>query len=469
MATTTPTSAPLFGHIYRKKSASPQKVARFSPYKLPNKSSSLFNLSGHAHARPEQPPPVFKLPVSQPATFTEQGQTYMNTTHVQLDFTLYRDGQQCSPSAEQFEKLYDLFPTTFKISFSSPFLVIFCRVLPAKPWPVTVAGMPLWLTDDEKAKPMDIGIGTRGPKVVLKAPIKLCDPATEAVAEEVFTMFRDLGAPISRLRWLGCFFVVFAPNEPFDDWQQRLPAMINNIRVGYIFRKDILQEKALRRKVPSKDVPDNVGYDTLRPGVLVSSCSPLGQSHDMNTTSGVCVKSPGGERYITLAHHGFPGGINSSVYHPDRGGKVIAKIAKVFGETDIALAMVNPTCRYSRETFSAADAPVIPFRNLADTDHLRVGSPIYMDTPFNGRMEGNLIATEFMQLADQERTWYAVHALTWFGNGMHTILDGCSGGVVWDDNHDVVGQFRYLDEATGTCYSATYNWLRKFGYTLAQI
>ncbi|KAI4194387.1 MAG: hypothetical protein LQ350_007799 [Teloschistes chrysophthalmus] len=346
---TTPTSAPEFGHIsnthiYRKKSASLDRIVRFSPYKLPQNDSSLLNLSGHPHAHPNPSPPTSNLPVvSQPPTFTTEGETFIHTTHVQPGFILYRDRVQCTPSTAQFKQIKELFPTCFKVSFSPPFIIIVCRVLPAKPWPVTVAGIPAWLTDDENAQPMDIGINAFGPKVSLQAPIKIWVPAAKAVAEEIITIFRNLGAPISRLRWLGWCFLVLASKVTFDDWRVRLPRTINNIHVGYIFREDVLQEKALRRKVHFDDVPDNEAYETLRPGVIVSSKSLGAQYDDTLTISGVCVQSPDGEKYITLAHRGFPAGVDESVYHPDRRGKIIGEIAKVFNETGIALANLDPT------------------------------------------------------------------------------------------------------------------------------
>lgn len=92
-----------------------------------------------------------------------------------------------------------------------------------------------------------------------------------------------------------------------------------------------------------------------------------------------------------------------------------------------------------------------------------------MDTPFNGRIGGNLITIEFQEFLGQEETRYVVGLYSYFGNGTHTILDGCCGGVLWDDNHDVLGQFGYLEEGTGKCYGPSFDLLRAVRYTLAEI
>lgn len=64
----------------------------------------ISNLSGHPYAHPTPPPSTFNLPVvSQPLPLVTRGRNVhphdtIRTTHIQLDFTFYRDGVQHSPS-----------------------------------------------------------------------------------------------------------------------------------------------------------------------------------------------------------------------------------------------------------------------------------------------------------------------------------------------------------------------------------
>jgi hypothetical protein len=151
---------------YRAKSVSPYKTSRFSPYKLSSRSSSLLQLSGHPHAHPNPPPPAYDVPVtSNTSQFTHEGERFEATTHVKLDFELFRSGEQRTPSTEQFRAIMSLFPTCISVTFSPPFLIVVCTKLPIKPWPVTVAGLPLYLTADHDASPINLGKNSRGPKI----------------------------------------------------------------------------------------------------------------------------------------------------------------------------------------------------------------------------------------------------------------------------------------------------------------
>lgn len=66
----------------------------------------------------------------------------------------------------------ELIPTCFRLSFTPPFMIVACSELPAKPWPVTVAGMPLYLTTDGECSPMDLGLSASGPKASVEASIQ---------------------------------------------------------------------------------------------------------------------------------------------------------------------------------------------------------------------------------------------------------------------------------------------------------
>ena len=49
---------------------------------------------------------------------------------------------------------------------------------------------------------------------------------------------------------------------------------------------------------------------------------------DLVTISGICLKSPStSKHYITVAKHGFPGGVGDLVMHPGRLGACIAEVS----------------------------------------------------------------------------------------------------------------------------------------------
>ena len=369
----------------------------------------------------------------------------------------------------------EVFPTSFKVSLTSAFLVVVCKILPAKPWPVTVAGLPLYLTTDANAEPMDCGLTARGPKLWVNSNITRWQTPSLQAFQQVFDLLDSLNANIDRIQWIGSSFLALAAQAPDADWRTRLPFLINKIRIGYIFGERVMQEKAFRRKVPEGREVDNGAYDQLRPGLMIASRAiTVEDDYDVMTTSGICLQSPSGKKYVTVAKHGFPGGVGDQVFHPNRHGTVIAEVSKVFGETDIAIAELA-NVDYAKETFSAHDAPVGPFRNLLDIAELRVGDSVFMDTPYNGHCEGITMKIDVRRLSPgggptADDTEYVVGTWTYFGNGSDTLFDGCcGGGVIWNGQHDVLGQFGYQQDVGGDelCYCPSFQNLRRLGYRVA--
>ncbi|CAF9931446.1 MAG: hypothetical protein HETSPECPRED_007872 [Heterodermia speciosa] len=392
--------------------------------------------------------------------------------HVKLDFDLFADGIQHTPSREQSEAIMDLFPTAFKLSLSWLFLVVVCKQLPAKPWPVTIAGLPLYLTTDPDAEPMNYGLTARGPKLSVDSTIIRWQTPSMQTFQQLYDLFDSLNANINRIQWIGSCFLALAAEAPYPDWRSRLPFAVNKIRIGYIFGEQAVHEKAVRRKVPAGREIDKEAYSQLRPGLMIASGAISGEDNsDVMTTSGICLQSPSGKKYITVAKHGFPGGVGDEVWHPNRQGQKIAEVSKLFGETDIAMAELA-NVNYSREPFSAHDAPVNPFRNLLDATELRVGDLIFMDTPYNGHCEGIMAKIDVLRLSPGGRpadaTEYVLGTFVYFGNGSDTLFSECCGAVIWNDQHDVLGQFSYQqDGGDEMCYCPSFNGLRLLGYTVA--
>src|ERR1700722_3542385 len=82
----------------------------------------------------------------------------MDPRHIVLDFTLLNDN--ClprNPTDNEFKILCELFPSQLGAGVIGPFLVITVKELPAKPWPVSVAGLPLFLTTNMCETPWEFG------------------------------------------------------------------------------------------------------------------------------------------------------------------------------------------------------------------------------------------------------------------------------------------------------------------------
>ena len=388
--------------------------------------------------------------------------------HVVLGFNLLVNGEQVSPNQDQVNEIWALFPTCYAVGHLPPFLVIRVQELPPKPWPISVAGLPLFLTESLDEQPLDWGIMTAGPKVDISAELCLWkNPSLDAIAS-IFRFFSDLGATIDRIQWWGVGFRILATSEPFSDWRQRLPRYINKLRVGYTFGDISGIEKALRKKQPSSSVKDDSIYDDLRPGIKLNFADPSGVTID--TTSGVCVKGPNGLKYMTVAKHGFPGQLGAEVWHPDGNGILLGHVVEHFGESDIALCKLEAGLSYAQEPFcETAQDPVITFQDLGDVMSKKLFDFVYMDTPFTGLLDGQLVGKEFLRLpvdVATEKIQYAMCSLVGLGSGNADLAQGCCGGVLWDDDHNVLGQFRFAAD-NGVCYFPAYDTIRSLGFKLS--
>lgn len=222
---------------------------------------------------------------------------------MQLGFRLYDNGVHTNPSKEQVNTILDLFPTAFNLSIQTPLIVVACLQLPPKPWPLTVAGMPIYLTTDSNANPLKLGLGARGPKIEIDYPIKKYQQPTLQTFQKVYEALDNRNIFLTRLQWVGWPFLGFLSGDAPSDWRSTFPAFINGVTMGYLFGEEAIEDKALRTKVPSGTSYDDAVYgDELRPGVTFAGKTGISES-ELLTTSGICVKSPSVKKYITCATH----------------------------------------------------------------------------------------------------------------------------------------------------------------------
>ena len=201
--------------------------------------------------------------------------------------------------------------------------------------------------------------------------------------------------------------------------------------------------------------------------ILSSGIGPDG--FELRTTSGVCVESPSGTKYVTCASHGFPLGLED-VYHPNVGGAIVGRVSKTLWDSDVSLILPSQGFQYSQESFSSADYQSIPFSSLKHPFELCIGDSLHMDTPFNGHCEGIVVAVRIMRLPFDEPVTpqrYVFGAFDYIGNGSAQLLDGCCGGVVWTEEFEPIGQFHYFDKEDCTAYITSFVHLINLGYKLS--
>ncbi|MCJ1385699.1 hypothetical protein MMC17_008822 [Xylographa soralifera] len=384
-----------------------------------------------------------------------------------------------NPTIEQAHMIMDIFPGTYEFAIADPFLVIRVLKLPPKPWPVKVAGRALWLTTNADASPLDIGRPGHGPKITVDEAIARDKTPAKTAMIKVFEAFDKLGIPLIKLQWIGWCLLAYPEADNFGDSRKLYPGKVNSIYVGYVFGKGQLDDKALRRVLPKGRVPDNSNYSSLRPGVVLVSATVNGR--ELVTTSGVCVQSPQCRKYITIASQGFSGGLEELAYHPSttaQNRQEVGKVVKVF--RDFAISLLEPKLglTHARETFSTGEYAVKPFLNLKQTfaspgyPGARVGDAIHMNTPFNGHCEGSVLKIELARILANENSnevRYLSGMFLYFGNGGDRLFDGCCGAPIWNDDFEVLGQFRFQNNNDDLCYATTYDYIKEMGYSIAEI
>jgi hypothetical protein len=405
-----------------------------------------------------------------------------------LSFSLLNNGIPRGPNEEELPELQKHFPTLRTVSYQHPFLLLRVERLPEQPWQTFVADLPLWLTTPSHHGPFKIGkVARHSQRFNVKGDIQFFETPNEATVLEIFQLLNRKGAGVDRIRWDGAMIRAFGSQEPEQGWQNYLPSRINDIAVSYYWTSSIMEQHAMRPKTLSTaKVTDDTEYGRkqLRPGIMLSAYSNM--KAGPGTTSGVCVESPSGKKFITVAAHSFPAGVSCMVYHPrvcrsngvPDGWHQIGTIDRKFGETDIALAQLQPGIRYSRETFAdpgPGQPEVQPFRHLKSPETLRVYDSVFMNTPVNGLCEGVHLGTVWslcFEATDEDpqprEALCKIANFSYWGNGSDALFEGCRGGVIWDKNFDVLGPFSFQEKDGRQCVCApSFKILIDQGYQLS--
>jgi hypothetical protein len=430
--------------------------------------------------------PLTAVPNSLLAQETELAGVVSTSRHILFDFTLVEDGMpRCPRTEEEWNVLLNLFPTTYSVSLHGLFLIVRVRRLPPKPWPLSVAGLPFYITTNEWDSPWIRGKHGHGGRILedLNAQRRVTDEIFDAVISYFDT---HTNVKITAVRWSIGYWRITVPDGTLI---QKLPMVIACTVCGYLFDSQIQRpvETAYRLKEPSLGTYDdtfyaaydNPVYSTLHPGIMLSSSRFGGTASvpprgELLTTSGVLVKNHVGDEYIMVAGHGFPLG-EERVYYPSPNGVAIGDVVCRLGNSDIALARLRLGFSYQNESFENTTTSKSSVLNqIRDPFELRYPELLYMDNPFIGYAEGMWIATERLRVPsdeDVEVLNWVRHEWLWMGQGLvKEPVEGSCGSPVWDEDGNLVLFFRFVvseGPEAGQAIGVAATELHKFGFDLA--
>lgn len=421
--------------------------------------------------------PQNAIPTPFTETYTKLAEAICTSRHVVFDFTLVENGMPRSPrTQDEWTVLENLFPTQYSIGVHGLFLIVRVRKLPPKPWPLSVAGLPFYITTNEWDYPWVRGEFGRGPKVLEHLD------ARHNVTQEIFdaaTSYYDTQTDIkiTAIRWSIGSWRVTVPDGII---LSSLPRLLAHTPCSYVFDSEVLQpvEAAYRLKEPSAIIRDDSAYTDLRPGIMLSSARFEGTASipargELLTTSGVLVKDGEGNQYVTVASHGFALG-EETVYHPNPNGVAIADVERRLSYTDIALARLKSSFTYRNETFeNSTTSTSTALSRIRSPFELQYPEFLYMDNPFTGFAEGQWVATERRRVPSDEDVpvfnWVR-HDWMWMGQGLvDAPTAGSCGSPVWDADGNLVLFFRFLianGPESGLAIGVAAAELQKFGFEL---
>lgn len=459
-----PVSLSVHGSPLRKKTPSPKKRTLDSPLSASPTPTSFWMSRISSSREPRTVPQSTEPGESHPRDYARE---------VYPGFCLFDNGKDLgSPTVDQFRKLRSLFPNCSLVEHCPPFIRFHFTELPPRPWPLKIAGLIAWFTmETDIPPPNSPGTFGRGPSLMVDVKLIRWELPTMDVIRAVGKALMEQGCEIEGLQWWNWLIVVELAKKPTEDELKRFPRRINQITVSYVFDTPFKEALVLRLRTPTDAEPDDdVYHPMLRPGVMLGGTR--GDGAELSTTSGVCVKSSDGQKFITCATHGFLFG-SGDVYHPHVRSHNIGTIVRTFGTSDISLFKLAPGLKYSRESFGEVDYEGRAFRRIVDLRMMRTGDFIYMNTPFNGHCEGTYVAARFGLLPSdepgQEHTYF-VSTIGYFGQHSDRILDGACGAPVWTKEFDIIGQFRFTGlKSDKFAYMPSFEQLKAEGFELGQI
>ncbi|KAI4120471.1 MAG: hypothetical protein LQ338_006994 [Usnochroma carphineum] len=422
--------------------------------------------------------PVIQFEVKLDQTSANLTRGIAQSKRLKLAYSLVENGRPTTPPLGDWSDLTNLFPTTVSVEIMPPFLVFTVREVPPRPWPLTVAGLPIMFHSEfEFQSALLPGQPGRGPPSLDNLRLRTSTDYSRQVLEQAVQVFDDLKQDLFEIYWFGSFWRITVPDGA--DFQ-RLPRRLGDAQCFYRVESELpaIDQAALRRKPPQGIEYDDTNYGVdenalLRPGIMLSSSyfpvTENGQARSRynTTSSGILVADQYGQIFITVAAHGFQE--DGNVYHPNPDtGRIIGQVVKNLRGTDIAIVKLEPGLRYTNETFGSDDNPAGFYINgIAPpyAPHLRAFDEVKMNNPFTGSSEGTIMALGAKIIGEEGNRKFIRHDWHMFENGDQPVDRSC-GAPILDDQDRVVGLFRFREPTSNLCLSISATELREFGYEI---
>lgn len=150
-------------------------------------------------------------------------QVVATSNRIALSFSLIKNRQYMRPPKDGFTELASLFLTTYAVEVRPPFLLFRVCTIPPKPWPLSVAGLPLRFTTNKFKLGWDIGKAGRGPKLLPQYNIQRKDEFSDTVVNGAINSFVEHKLDFVDLCWYGAFWVITLTDKEINC--QKIPVI----------------------------------------------------------------------------------------------------------------------------------------------------------------------------------------------------------------------------------------------------
>ncbi|KAK2744190.1 hypothetical protein FQN55_006874 [Onygenales sp. PD_40] len=402
--------------------------------------------------------------------------------HIILNFNL-RENPRHFFKDEYATLLDKLFPDTLSVSFDGHFLLFCMKSLPVSPRPRTVAGVQAYFTTDPSDEGPFPPLQRRGaPPIKIRKDID-CRKDVDGVDllfDIIADHFNTAHIPITEMQYWENFVVIVLEHRETD--LTDVPSEIARCSCYYLFEDEMdrppeLPAPRLKEPKPTKDIiVDDSKYETLRPGVMLSSEKHPEQDVESLASSGILLKDGSGNNYMTVASHGFPFD-GARVFHPVAGEIEVGTVMMKLAHTDISLVRLHLDVHFVNECFENSlgeDTPV-RLRRLEKSAHTPMGCPVYMNNPFTGYSEGTYGPWGRLRVPSDDpnepaQRWIRTRwAYLGQGASQH-LVDGVCGSPLWTQQGNVVGFFNYAPQSghfRDWCLTVVTGHLVDGGYSIA--
>lgn len=410
--------------------------------------------------------------------------------HVIFTFNLRGDGASFDNEINR-RLIENLFPDVLKVRFNGLFLTFCVRKMPCNFLPETVAGVPVYFTEDEN----DIGPNPAGEPLGLRTGIlhskgsavpSINGGILQAAADHII----EHDIPVLEFHLWQDFILVILEDDDVD--RHLLPQVIAHCNVSYMYRRDISIIQAAIRGAANdwRTDTDCSAYDNLQPGVMLSSgTDPVIEGNEINpesiqpeifSSSGVMVTDVDSNRFMTVSLSGFL--FDTKVIHPaldSLNSRCLGEIVRKIPHADIGLVKLETNEVLNNQPFQNTiieQLNIGSLREFVDGFRVDMGTPVYINAPSTGYKRGVLgpwAKIKIDRTTSSEKIKWVNARMIYFSctQTKEAILpEGMAGTPVWDKLGRVLGVVRGNKSADmvlrNWIYMIPSEYLTELGYTM---